>query len=196
MTPPAVVVAAIRDHPRPAVVAVDGPSAAGKTTFANTLRSAMPDAQVVHLDDFYRPMDEEQRGQLSAEKASQLLFDVDRLAEQVLAPLSAGRAAQYQIYSWSSNRLSDWAEVTPGGLVVLEGVHAADRRLRILVDKIVMVELRPQMRWERMLERGQNRPDQLQRWIAAEDLYLDGHRVREVADWTIAGEAVWPGTSS
>lgn len=189
LTVPRDVITAVRARPRPVVVAVDGPSAAGKSTFAEELLASTPgDAQVVHVDDFYRPMDPQRRARLSVEQAAELLFDVDRLVEQVLAPLAAGHPARFQVYDWAQDRLTSWAEVAPGGLLVVEGVHAADRRCRALVDVIVFIDADPRVRWERMLQRGHNEPDQLRRWTAAEEEYFQRHQVREAAHWTVVGD--------
>ena len=59
-------IAAILDLRGPTIVAVDGHSASGKTTFARTLAGAGP-STILHLDDFYRPMPSEERAALTPE---------------------------------------------------------------------------------------------------------------------------------
>jgi hypothetical protein len=69
------------------------------------------------------------------------------------------------------------------------GVHAADERCRPFLDVIVFVETAADVRWDRMLARGQNDPEQIRRWLAAEDWYFTHQRVRESADWIVTGAA-------
>lgn len=94
-------IAAILDLRGRTIVAVDGHSASGKTTFARTLAGAGP-STILHLDDFYRPMPSEERAVLTPADGAEQLFDVGRLATQALAPLRAGRNTRFQAYDWAS----------------------------------------------------------------------------------------------
>lgn len=183
-------IAAILDRPDPTIVAVDGPSAAGKSTFAMALASAAGQSTILHLDDFYRPMPAEKRAALTSAEGAELFFDVDRLATQALAPLRSGRSARFQAYDWAINQLGEWRDAPMTQLVVVEGVHAADQRCRALIDIIVFVKTAQQVRWERMMARGENDPEQIQRWLAAEDWYFTHQGLPEAADWIVAGDAV------
>lgn len=186
------VITAILDRRDRMIVAVDGPSASGKSTFASAMADAAGPATVLHLDDFYRPMPVAARAELTPAEGAQQLFDVDRLSTQALAPLRAGRSARFQVYDWATNRLGEWREAPAARLVIVEGVHAADKRCRTFLDVIVFVKTPPQVRWERMLARGQNSAEQIRRWLAAEDRYFTEHGVLEAADWVIPGDAAPP----
>src|SRR5260370_28325422 len=67
---------------RPRIVAVDGRSASGKTTLAERLRTAVPDAGVVHTDDI-------------AWWHSRFGWH-DLIIEGVLEPLHRGQLVHYQ----------------------------------------------------------------------------------------------------
>jgi uridine kinase len=136
------------------------------------------------------------RAALTPAAGAEQFFDVDRLATQALAPLRAGRAARFQAYDWATGRLGEWRDASATRLVIVEGVHAADRRCREFLDVIVFVATPPQVRWERMLPRGQNDPEQIRRWLAAEDWYFAQHGVPAAADWVVPGDAAGPGTRS
>src|SRR5665811_2548520 len=69
------------------VVAVDGPSGAGKTDFAAALAERLPSAQLLHMDDLYPGWD----------GLAQAVAD---LHDQVLAPLAAGEQAAYRRWDW------------------------------------------------------------------------------------------------
>ena len=77
----------------PVVVAVDGHSASGKSTFAAALATRLA-AAVVHVDDFYRDMPEVDRLALSASEGISRYFDWERLRAEALVPLAAGRPAR------------------------------------------------------------------------------------------------------
>src|SRR4051794_5464727 len=72
------------------VVAIDGPSGAGKTTLARGVELALADAgpvAVVHLDHLYPGWD-------GLAQAPALL------TTQVLEPLAQGQRAAYRLWSW------------------------------------------------------------------------------------------------
>ncbi|BCB87304.1 hypothetical protein Psuf_046170 [Phytohabitans suffuscus] len=101
------------------LVAVDGPSGAGKTSFAVPLAEAIgPGTPVVHTDDLLDGW------------ADQVTF-WPRLERWVLAPLREGRPGRYRRYDWEAGRFGpEWTEVAPAPVVVLEGVTAARAVIR------------------------------------------------------------------
>jgi uridine kinase len=50
-----------KDPRLPLLVAVDGGGGAGKSTLAASLASAFDQLEIIHVDDFYRPMNNEIR---------------------------------------------------------------------------------------------------------------------------------------
>lgn len=104
------------------LIGVDGPGGAGKSTLAEELRHRLSDAVIVHMDDFYRVMDDQERRRLTPEQSCDRSFDWERLRDQVLSPLRDQRAAVYQRYDWVSGRLEESHRVTPDSLVIIEGV--------------------------------------------------------------------------
>lgn len=99
---------------RTRLVAVDGPSGAGKTAFAARLADALAAVgsgrvPVVHTDDLLDGWDD------------QLTF-WPRLEESVLAPVRAGRAGAYHRYSWVRRRfLPQPVPVPAAPVLILEG---------------------------------------------------------------------------
>src|ERR687896_691212 len=89
----------------PHVLAVDGHSAAGKSTFADAL-AGRTGAVVVRGDDFYRVMAEAERAELAPGEGVELYYDWRRMRDEVLVALRAGMPAEYHPYDWDSGRLA------------------------------------------------------------------------------------------
>lgn len=71
------------------MLAIDGMSAAGKSTLATLVVEQLPDAELIRGDDFYRVMDNDERFTLSPEQGYRQDFDWQRLRREVLDPLRA-----------------------------------------------------------------------------------------------------------
>ncbi|MFE7800142.1 uridine kinase [Nocardia sp. NPDC057440] len=156
------------------LVAVDGGGGAGKSTLAASL-AAECGAQVVHTDDF-------------AAENNQLAW-WPRLEEQVLEPIARGRPGRYQRYDWVDRALAEWHEVTPGGVIVLEGVSSARAAVRDRLSLAVWVETPPEVRLSRGLERdGAHTLSLWQQWMATEDAHFAADRTREQADLIVRGD--------
>jgi uridine kinase len=163
------------------MVAVDGPSGAGKTTFAQRLARWVPDPAVVHTDELLDGWDD------------QFTF-WERLERLVLAPLRRGDRATYQRYQW---HLGEFAGpplfVDPAPAVLLEGVSAARREIRPELSLAVFVVAPPGLRWRRALARDGDDSvafrAYLERWRAAEDRHFAEDGTAAAADLIVDGAA-------
>jgi len=169
------------------LVAIDGPGCAGKSTLALELVEELG-GSVVQGDDFYRVMDPNVRASLDAEAGYEKYFDWERLRKEVLEPLSKGRAATYQIYDWKYNCLGGVKSIEPDGLVIVEGVYSFRPELRSFYQKSILVATSLSVRSERATERGQNSKEWINRWVAAENYYLEKHNPERKVDWIYDGE--------
>ena len=118
---PVETVAAVLDHAlaQPArlgdgrLVCVDGPAGSGKSTLARAVaeagQSRVPSVHVIHTDDLLD-------GWRGLPGLGRRLFD------DVVAPLAAGRPAQYRRYDWVAGAFAEEHVVAPMDLLVLDGV--------------------------------------------------------------------------
>lgn len=162
------------------LVAVDGPSGAGKTWFAARLGRALP-APVVHTDDLLNGWED------------QFTF-WDRLEEQVLRPLRAGRSATYLRYLWHRGEFGGKpVTVPPAPCVVLEGVTSARRVVRPELSFAVFVTAPADLRWKRAIDRdgddGVAFRAYLERWRAAEERHFAADGTAAAADLLVDGSA-------
>jgi uridine kinase len=170
-----------------ALVAIDGLGGSGKSTLARRIQAELAASTIVEVDDFYRPMLETERQALSPREGFSSMFDWQRLRDEVLAPLRAGRAAHYHPYDWQRGMLaSREVEVRPRGLVIVEGVYTLRPELRSFWDLTVYLDVSREARLARLLARNENARAQIDRWMTAEHYYEKTFAPSEQADLVLA----------
>jgi len=163
---------------RPAIIAIDGPAGAGKTSLAGLLADRLGTvgaaAPIIHMDDLYPGWDG-------------LAGAVPRLLEWVLEPLSAGRLARWQRYDWSAGAYAEWHELPRWQVIIVEGVAAGSRACAAHEALLVWVEASHNVRMERGLARdGQTFAPYWERWAAQEQAHFAAEATRERADLWLA----------
>lgn len=157
----------------PVVVALDGPSGAGKTTLARGVASALEPAgpvAVLHMDHLYPGWD-------GLAQAPALL------ATQVLEPLARGQQAAYRIWSWVRGEWAGTREVPPCRYLVVDGCGSSVGPARAYAAVTVFVDADPALRMRRGLERdGETYRPHWQRWADQEAALFAADRTRERAD--------------
>lgn len=169
------------------VVAIDGAGGAGKSTLAGAIRDALGTVSIVRVDDFYRPLHDDERAALDPEHGYRNYFDWERMRTQAIRPLRAGASAKYQPYDWLNGELRGWVEVESNAVIVVDGVYSMRPELSDLVDLALFVNTPRELRLDRMTARGQNATNWISGWMAAEDWYLERTRPVERADLVVAG---------
>jgi uridine kinase len=161
------------------LVAVDGPSGAGKTTLAR-LAAEVLFAPTIHMDDLYPGWDGLAEG-------------VQRAMEWVAGPLAAGRPARYRRWDWATSAYGPWVQVPASEVVVLEGCGSGVLPVGEMVSTLVWVEADEAVRHARGMARDAAYEPFWDRWAAQEQkLYaVDGTRARAdlVLDTTADGYA-------
>ncbi len=153
----------------PRVIGVDGPSGAGKTSFADSLAEALlvrtgSRPQIVHMDDLYPGWDG-------------LAEAIDLVTTCVLEPLAQGLDASFRRWDWSTDERAEAVHVPVADWIVVEGVGSGSRRCRPNLAALAWLEADRDVRMARGLARdGESfRPhwehwaEQEQRLFAAED---------------------------
>jgi uridine kinase len=179
------------------VIAIDGYGAAGKSTIAATVAEATG-AGLVHTDDFFDPGPEPggpHRSYLGGpaapappdEQGLSGYYDWRRLRAEGLEPLRGGRRAEFRRFDWErGSGLDGTVSVTPGPLIVLEGVFSAAPELSDLVDRSVFVDTPEPERLRRL--RSQTTPSEWDdAWLAAERAYFDLTRPPSSFDLIVPG---------
>ena len=155
------------------VIALDGPSGAGKTTLARgvelALEASAPVA-VVHMDHLYPGWD-------GLAQAPELL------TTQVLEPLARGERAAYRLWSWVRDEWAGTREVPPCRFLVVEGCGSSVQPAGAYAAVSVFVDADVALRMRRGIERdGEGYRPQWQRWADQERALFTADATRERAD--------------
>lgn len=121
------------------VIGISGPVGAGKTSLARRLGGTL-----ISTDD-YLP-DYEQTPPSQRDEPAHA--DLDTLARH-LRELREGRPAEIPIWSFHQHRRIGSRTVTPGPLIVCEGIFALCKPIREMLDLAVLVDAPPETRWQR-----------------------------------------------
>jgi uridine kinase len=154
------------------VVAVDGPSGAGKTTLANAVAAELGaggrSVSVVHVDELVPGWDG-------------LAATPGLVAEHILEPLSRGEPAAFRAWDWEADRWGETRPVPLAEVLVLEGCGSSARPAGDWASVRVWVEAPLARRHSRAMGRdGAVFAPHWERWAAQErELYArDGTRSR------------------
>ena len=161
------------------LVCVDGPAGSGKTTLAGAVAALRPGTPVIHMDDLYDGWE-----------------GLPHLTDQLsglLRPLSTGEPGTYRRYDWHAGRYAETVTVTPGPLLVLEGVGSGSRAHADLTTALAWVWAPAGLRLRRGLERdGEALADRWHQWMVDEDRYLAQEQVEARADLLVDGTGLTP----
>lgn len=170
------------------IVAIDGCGGAGKSTLAEYIGSKYGCAQIIHMDDFYKPTSKRAPGRM-CDKEVAADYDIKRLKQNVFDPIISGKEAKYQRYDWVLDDLSEWHAIQPKGLIIIEGIYSMSDELYSKYDIKIFVECNKKLRLKRGLERdGENSLGFWEQWMSGEEKYLHEQKPQDSADFIISGE--------
>ncbi len=160
------------------VIAIDGPAGSGKTTLADGLCDQLPNCAVVHMDDLYDGWNQELINELPL-----------RIETQILKPLSLGHKISFQTYDWHQGVFAKTQAIDNPEFLILEGVGAANPKLKEYFALSIWVEVQPTLLLDRLIARdGQQLRDQLVTWQVHEAEYFERLDVRGSVDLVVRGD--------
>jgi cytidylate kinase len=173
VTRPADLAARLRNlHPScggTVVVAIDGPSGAGKTNLARELAPLL-DAQILHLDDIYR-------GWHALAEAPPVVVN------DVLEPIARGEAGRTPRWEWGADAPGDDVVIDPGGMLILDGCGSGSRIVRSFLSYLIWLDAPPEVRRARAMARdGQTYETWWDIWAAQERELFTAEGTADAAD--------------
>ena len=162
------------------VVAIDGGSAAGKTTLGSLL-SKVYNCTLFHMDDFFLPPHLRTEARLKEVGGN---VDRARYLAEILTPLSRGEDVCYRRFDCSVMAFGDVQRVCVKPLVIVEGAYSMHPELVSYYDLTVFLDVDKDVQKTRILKR--NTKDFAARffgeWIPMEDRYFEQSGIRRRAD--------------
>ena len=168
------------------VVALDGMSCSGKTTFAGELANRFG-GSVVHMDDFFLPRDRFTE-EIQALPGGNM--DRERFRAEVLSPLAAGKDFAYTPFSCQLQALLPDQVPVSGRLVVVEGAYALLPDWGEYWDLALFLQVSEEEQQGRLLLRNgaKGMVPFLTRWIPREESYFAACAVKDRCDEIVDGE--------
>lgn len=156
------------------MLAIDGRSGAGKSTFAAGVAETLS-APCVSLEQLYGGWDGLRAG-------------IERLVDAVLTPLADGRSADVPSYDWLGDRWLSPQSLSPAPFLVVEGVGAGALAAAPYIGVLAWLEMPDGARRARAMARdGAVYDGHWEMWSEQEEEYLRSDRPAERADLVIAG---------
>lgn len=161
------------------LLAIDGPCASGKTTFAETLAQKL-DCNLFHADDFFlRP--EQRTPERLAETGGNI--DYERLEAELLIPLKSGKPFCYRPYDCGIQALGAPISIEPKTIRIIEGSYSLHPRFEPYSDLKLLLEIEPTEQKKRLLQRNPALYQRfLEEWIPMEERYFTETNITQRCD--------------
>ncbi|MBQ3055599.1 MAG: uridine kinase [Oscillospiraceae bacterium] len=156
------------------IVAIEGGSAAGKTTLASRLAQKYG-CTVVHMDDFFLPL---------SRRTGDGNIDRARFLEQVLLPLSRGEAFDYIRFDCKQQTYCAPIRISPTPLVLVEGAYSMHPDFAGYYDFSVFLSVSKEVQTARVQQRP-NAKDFFAKWIPMEEAYFQTFDIQNGCDFRI-----------
>lgn len=167
------------------IVALDGPSASGKSTLAGLLHSVYG-CPVIPMDDFFLPRERASKTRLGEIGGN---LDRERFLEEVVSPLLSGQGIRYRVFDCSTQDFSGIRKIPSSPLLVVEGVYSLHPQFRALYSLSVFLEVKPLVKWIRIFRRNKGRIGlsfrHLRKWLPLENRYFRSLNLAKTADLRI-----------
>ena len=167
--------------PSTKVIAIDGRSASGKTTFSCSLAERIG-GSVIHMDDFFLPP--ELRSEERYREAGGNVH-YERFKEEVLDNLSSSQPFSYRRFNCSLMSYDeDPIIVDPAFPVIIEGAYSLSPAFGHYYDLSVFCDVDGSVQMRRIIARnGKEKAEVFRtRWIPMEELYISSCAIMEKAD--------------
>jgi len=154
----------------PAIIAIDGRCASGKSTAAKYL-SVILESPVVHMDDFFLPPTLRTEERL-AEAGGNVHYE--RFTEEVLPALRSGEPFSYRIFDCSQLDYNGTRDIPASDIHIVEGSYSHHPVFGEYADLRVFSNIAPDEQMRRIIEReGADYAEVFRtRWIPLEERYF------------------------
>jgi len=163
----------------PFIIAIDGRAASGKTTLS--VKLADSGVSVVRMDDFFLPPELRTAERLAKPGEN---FHHERFAEEVLPFLRGNKAFSYRVFDCSAGTYTDTREITPAGIIIVEGSYSCHPILDEYMDLRVFLDVSHDVQLQRIEARNGKKKaaEYAAKWIPLEEAYFEAFEIMQRAD--------------
>ncbi len=163
------------------VVAIDGNCGSGKTTLANLLGDIY-DCNIVHMDDFFLPMELRTPERLSEPGGN---VHYERFLAEAASGIKSGGGFTYRVFDCKTMDYGQSKTVEPKRITVVEGSYSMNPRLIDLYDLKIFTTCSAVEQDRRIRNRngmGEMYQKFVKQWIPMENHYFNAFGIRENSD--------------
>ena len=162
------------------IVAIDGPSSAGKSTLA-ALIGQVYDCNIFHMDNFF--LTPHLRTKERLEKIGGNI-DYDRFYKEVIKGVMNQKEFSYRIYDCSKLMFTEKVIVQPKKINIIEGVYSMHPKYINSYDLKIFLDVDTETQNKRILKRnGQEMHKRfINEWIPMENRYFTQMQIKEKSD--------------
>ena len=160
-------------------VAIDGNSAAGKSTLAALLKSVYS-CNTFSMDDFFLQPFQRAPERLNEPGGN---IDYERFSAEIIKPLQLGKPFTYRPYNCQTGSLTDPVSVELNRLNIIEGVYSLHPHFSETYDVKVFLSLDSAEQRRRLSERGEKLYNRfIREWIPMENRYFEFFQIPAKCD--------------
>ncbi len=157
------------------IIAIDGPSCSGKTTFSNIISN-----NVVHIDDFYLPLNKRTNEIMNTLGGN---IDFDRLLNEIIIPYKEHKQVIYRPYDCHNNTYLESIILDNNKVLIIEGAYSHHPKLSKYIDYKIFIDVDRATQRKRILSRNKDKAnDFFDIWIKRENAYFNELKIKESCD--------------
>lgn len=162
------------------VIAIDGPCGSGKSTLASLIANIY-DIDIIHLDDFYLPLDLR-----TEERLSEIGGNVhyERFFKEVIQGILSNKPFTYRQFNCSTMDYCKTITIQNNKPIVIEGSYCLRPDFRSIYTRKLYLDIDENTQKQRLIHRvGEEKFKQFQElWIPKETAYFHHFSIKEIAD--------------
>ncbi len=163
-----------------AVIGIDGFCASGKTTLTDAIAKETG-AQVIHMDDFFLPVEMRTEARLSQAGGN---IHYERFIKEVTEGIKSNKPFDYRVFNCKVCDYTQEKTVYPDKPIIIEGTYAFHPAIPDIYDLKIFVKTDFCTQLERILKR--NGADSLEvfksKWIPFENRYFKEFSIEQECD--------------
>ena len=167
----------ISDEQKSLLIAIDGKSASGKTTFASYLQKNLP-CELLHMDDFFLPIEKREENWKEIPGGN---IDFDRFLEEVMLPIQKGVTCTVRPFDCKSQSMKEGRVLGNKKIILIEGAYSCHPKLWDYYDLHIFTDIETKQQIERIRQRnGEAGAVRFQeQWIPLEEAYFRAYEIKE-----------------